>query len=158
MIEFFARHQTAANLLMLLFLAVGITSLPTLKRETFPDFTLLLVEFLKLQVQEGIGVADAARKASRERFRALLLTSVSTIAGLLPLLSKRSLQAQVLIPLATSIVFGLLASTVLVLFVVPALFSVFSDLRMTSAEKIREEIDNRPRHPQAIPKPWKGTS
>ena len=39
MIEFYARHQTAANLLMLLFLAAGVTSLPTLKRETFPDFT-----------------------------------------------------------------------------------------------------------------------
>lgn len=101
--------------------------------------SILLVAFLKLRVQEGMGVADAARQASRERFRAVLLTSITTIAGLLPLLAEKSLQAQVLIPLATSIVFGLLASTVLVLFVVPALFSVFADLRMTSADKIREE-------------------
>jgi hydrophobic/amphiphilic exporter-1 (mainly G- bacteria), HAE1 family len=50
----------------------------------------------------------------------------------------------VLIPLATSIVFGLLASTLLVLFVVPALFSVFGDLRLTSAEKIRDEGDTGP--------------
>jgi multidrug efflux pump subunit AcrB len=102
--------------------------------------SILLVEFLKLGVHKGMGVTEAARRASRERFRAVLLTSVTTIAGLLPLLSERSLQAQVLIPLATSIVFGLLASTLLVLFVVPALFSVFSDLRMTSAEKIRREL------------------
>jgi multidrug efflux pump subunit AcrB len=101
--------------------------------------SILLVDFLKLRVQGGMSVSEAARKASRERFRAVLLTSVTTIAGLLPLLSERSLQAQVLIPLATSIVFGLLASTLLVLFVVPALFSVFADLGMTTAAKIREE-------------------
>ncbi|MEA3278654.1 MAG: efflux RND transporter permease subunit [Pseudomonadota bacterium] len=103
--------------------------------------SILLVEFLKLRVREGMDVAEAARHASRERFRAVLLTSVTTIAGLLPLLSERSLQAQILIPLATSIVFGLLASTILVLFVVPALFSVFADMGMTSKEKIRDEMD-----------------
>ncbi|MEZ5583129.1 MAG: efflux RND transporter permease subunit [Candidatus Competibacteraceae bacterium] len=68
---------------------------------------------------------EAAKLASRERFRAVMLTSLTTIAGLIPLLSERSLQAQVLIPLATSIVFGLLASTVLVLVAVPALFSIW---------------------------------
>ena len=104
--------------------------------------SILLVEFLKLRVKEGEGVAAAACLASRQRFRAVLLTSATTIAGLLPLLAERSLQAQVLIPLATSIVFGLLASTVLVLFVVPALFSVFADLGLTSAAKIRAEIDD----------------
>jgi multidrug efflux pump subunit AcrB len=106
--------------------------------------SILLVEFLKLRVREGMTLAEAARRASRERFRAVLLTSATTIAGLLPLLAERSLQAQVLIPLATSIVFGLLASTLLVLFVVPALFSVFGDLRLTSAEKIRDERDTGP--------------
>ncbi len=103
--------------------------------------SILLVEFLKLRVQEGQSVAAAASQASRERFRAVLLTSVTTIAGLLPLLAERSLQAQVLIPLAASIVFGLLASTLLVLFVVPALFSVFADLGMTSEAKIRSEME-----------------
>ena len=58
----------------------------------------------------------------------MLITSVTTIVGLIPLMSERSLQAQVLIPLATSIVFGLLASTVLVLIVVPCLCVVLSDL------------------------------
>jgi multidrug efflux pump subunit AcrB len=101
--------------------------------------SILLVEFLKIRVREGMSVPEAARQASRERFRAVLLTSVTTIAGLLPLLAERSLQAQVLIPLATSIVFGLLASTLLVLFVVPALFAVFDDLGWTSREKILAE-------------------
>jgi len=90
--------------------------------------SILLVEFLKLRVRAGHSVPEAAKLASRQRFRAVLLTSLTTIAGLLPLLSERSLQAQVLIPLVTSIVFGLLASTLLVLLVVPALFSILDDL------------------------------
>jgi multidrug efflux pump subunit AcrB len=110
--------------------------------------SILLVEFLKIRVREGMSVPEAARRASRQRFRAVLLTSVTTIAGLLPLLAERSLQAQVLIPLATSIVFGLLASTLLVLFVVPALFAVFDDLGWTSREKIlAEERTSTPARP-----------
>ncbi len=66
-------------------------------------------------------IADAARQASRERFRAVLITSLSTIAGLLPLLSEKSLQAPILIPLATSVVFGMIASTIFLLLVVPFL-------------------------------------
>ncbi|MEA3292137.1 MAG: efflux RND transporter permease subunit, partial [Pseudomonadota bacterium] len=90
--------------------------------------SILLVEFLKLRVREGYPVIEAAKMASRERFRAVLLTSITTIAGLTPLLLEKSMQAQILIPLATSIVFGLLATTVLVLLVVPAMFSILSDL------------------------------
>ena len=94
--------------------------------------SILMVEFLKLRAREGFAVPEAAKLASRERFRAVLLTSLTTIAGLLPLLAERSLQAQVLIPLVTSIVYGLLASTVLVLLVVPALFSILDDFGWTS--------------------------
>ena len=94
--------------------------------------SILLVEFIKKHVRNGVAIAQAARRASRERFRAVLLTSLTTIAGLLPLLSERSTQAQVLIPLAVSIVFGLLASTVLVLIVVPSLYSILGDLGLTA--------------------------
>ncbi|MCW8930816.1 MAG: efflux RND transporter permease subunit [Gammaproteobacteria bacterium] len=91
--------------------------------------SILLVEFLKLKIKEGHNVLEAAKLASRARFRAVLLTSVTTIAGLIPLLLEKSLQAQVLIPLATSIIFGLLATTTLVLLVVPALYSILDDFR-----------------------------
>ena len=70
----------------------------------------------------------AATQASRKRFRAVLLTSLTTIVGLTPLLAERSLQAQVLIPLAVSVVFGLLATTFLVLLVVPVLYCILGDL------------------------------
>ena len=89
--------------------------------------SILLVEFLKIRRREGLTVSEAARLSSRERFRAVMLTSLTTIAGLLPLLFEKSLQAQILIPLATSIVFGLTASTILVLLIIPALYSVFGD-------------------------------
>ena len=65
----------------------------------------------------------------------MLLTSLTTIAGLLPLLSERSLQAQVLIPLITSLVFGLLAATLLVLLVVPATFAILDDFGLSAAPK-----------------------
>jgi len=97
--------------------------------------SILLVEFLKLRAREGIPITEAAKIASRERFRAILLTSLTTVAGLTPLLIETSLQAQILIPLAASIVFGLLMATILVLFVVPALFSVFSDFGWVSVAK-----------------------
>ena len=90
--------------------------------------SILLVTFIKRQLRKGDQPAEAAKKASRMRFRAILLTSLTTIMGLLPLLMEKSLQAQVLIPLVTSIVFGMLASTVLVLLVVPVLYVILGDI------------------------------
>ena len=97
--------------------------------------SILLVTFLKRRVSEGLAVVEAARRASRDRFRAVLLTSLTTIAGLTPLLFERSLQAQILVPLVTSIVFGLLATTLLVLFVVPVLYSILDDLGLSTARR-----------------------
>jgi len=90
--------------------------------------SILLVLFLKAERDVGHDVLAACGMASRMRFRAILLTSLTTIAGLLPLLAERSLQAQVLIPLAISVAFGLLASTVLVLLVIPCLYAILNDL------------------------------
>ena len=91
--------------------------------------SILLVTFIKHHLRKGDHPEDAAKKASRLRFRAILLTSLTTIMGLLPLLLEKSLQAQVLIPLVTSIVFGMLASTLLVLLVVPVLYAILGDLK-----------------------------
>ncbi len=104
--------------------------------------SILIVQFLKFHAQQGISVVESAKIASRERFRAILLTSLTTIVGLLPLLAEKSLQAQILIPLATSIVFGLLAATFLILLVVPSLFSVLADFGLVTVEKeIEERLD-----------------
>ncbi len=95
--------------------------------------SILLIEFIKIRRRASQDVVQAAILASRERFRAVLLTSMTTIAGLLPLLAERSLQAQILIPLAVSIVFGLLASTLLVLVIVPCLYTILADFNLISA-------------------------
>ncbi|MHC4937597.1 MAG: efflux RND transporter permease subunit [Planctomycetota bacterium] len=94
--------------------------------------SILLVAFLKRRRERGEPTEEAARAASRDRFRAILITSLTTVAGLLPLLAETSLQAQVLIPLAAAIVFGLMTSTVLVLFVVPTVCVILGDLKMLS--------------------------
>jgi HAE1 family hydrophobic/amphiphilic exporter-1 len=70
--------------------------------------SILLVEFFKYRVKEGMVLHDAAIQAVHDRFRAIFLTSITTIAGMAPLLLETSLQAQVLILLVTSIVFGML--------------------------------------------------
>jgi len=89
---------------------------------------ILIVEFTKAAVAEGLPPQDALKRAARERFRAIFITTLTTLAGIFPLLLERSLQAQVLIPLVTSLGFGLLAATVLVLLVVPAFYAILADL------------------------------
>ena len=106
--------------------------------------SILLVTFLKRRVSEGAPVLEAASRASRDRFRAVLLTSLTTIAGLTPLLFETSLQAQILVPLVTSIVFGLLATTLLVLFVVPVLYSILDDFGLSTARRARHGSDASP--------------
>ncbi|MEJ1338694.1 MAG: efflux RND transporter permease subunit, partial [Candidatus Sedimenticola sp. (ex Thyasira tokunagai)] len=114
---------------------IGFTSLAGI----VVNDSILLVEFLKLRVREGHNTVEAAKLASRERFRAVLLTSITTMAGLTPLLLEKSMQAQVLIPLATSIVFGLLATTALVLLVVPAMFSILHDFGFSESARLAAE-------------------
>lgn len=89
--------------------------------------SILLVQYIRHHVDEGDNVHDSVVKASRERFRAVFLTSMTTAAGLLPLLTETSLQAQVIQPLVISIVFGIFASTLLVLFMIPAAYSILAD-------------------------------
>ena len=86
--------------------------------------SIILVSFYQEQRQRGLAVNDALNEAVVQRLRAVMLTSLTTIGGLLPLLFETSLQAQFLIPMATSIAFGLGFSTLLVLLVVPALLSM----------------------------------
>jgi multidrug efflux pump subunit AcrB len=77
--------------------------------------------------QQGMPVNEAVVEAACQRLRAVLLTSLTTIAGLTPLLFETSLQAQFLIPMATSIAFGLAFATVLVLLLVPSLLAIYEN-------------------------------
>lgn len=90
--------------------------------------SLILIDFINSKVREGDGVFHAVMEAGKNRFRPVLLTSVTTVAGLAPLLTETSFQAQFLIPMAVSISFGLVAATVLTLVFVPALYVVAKDI------------------------------
>jgi HAE1 family hydrophobic/amphiphilic exporter-1 len=89
--------------------------------------SILLVVFVKQHVSEGMNLHDAAKQSVRDRFRAIFLTSITTIAGMTPLLFETSTQALILVPLVTSIVFGMLTSTLLILLVLPSAYAIMED-------------------------------
>ncbi|TQV86261.1 efflux RND transporter permease subunit [Exilibacterium tricleocarpae] len=93
--------------------------------------SILLVEFVKRNARAGMTVHAAACLASQQRFRAIFLTSFTTVAGVSPLLFETSLQAQVLVPLVTSIAFGIVTSTLLILIVLPAMYAILEDFGFT---------------------------
>ena len=99
--------------------------------------SIVLVSFIKLRLKEGRPVHEAVHLAGMQRFRAVFLTSATTVAGLLPMMLETSLQAQFLIPMAVSISCGLMFATVVVLVLVPCLYSILS--RLGWAQKIAVE-------------------
>ena len=86
--------------------------------------SIILVSFYQALREQGVEAETAIIEASCLRLRAVLITSITTIAGLTPLLFETSVQAQFLIPMAVSIMFGLAVATLLVLVVIPALMRV----------------------------------
>jgi multidrug efflux pump subunit AcrB len=101
--------------------------------------SILLVVFIREASARGAVVRQAAKDAARARFRPILLTSISTIAGLTPLLLEKSLQAQILIPLAASLAFGLTAATIVALFLVPAVYCILDDFDLLG--RLQDETD-----------------
>jgi HAE1 family hydrophobic/amphiphilic exporter-1 len=85
--------------------------------------SIVLVDFINHRVREGRPLRLALREAGCLRFRPVLLTSLTTVGGIMPLLLEKSFQAQFLVPMATSLAFGLSTTTVLVLILVPVLYS-----------------------------------
>lgn len=77
----------------------------------------------------GKTTRDAIFEAAKSRFRPILLTSVTTVAGLLPLILETSFQAQFLIPMAVAIAFGLIFGTIFILFFFPAVILLHNDMR-----------------------------
>ena len=81
--------------------------------------SLVLVDFINRYVKNGYSIEEASIKAGKTRFRPILLTSITTFVGLMPLLLEKSLQAQFLIPMAVSLGFGVLFSTFIILILIP---------------------------------------
>ncbi len=91
---------------------------------------LVFISTYNNYLREGRDQMDALYRAGLSRFRPIVLTSVTTFAGLAPLLLERSLQAQFLIPMAISVSFGLLAATVVLLVLLPSLLILLNRFRV----------------------------
>ncbi len=90
--------------------------------------SLILIDFINTSYRAGQPLFESVMAAGKDRFRPVLLTSVTTVAGLAPLMTETSFQAKFLIPMAVSISFGLVAATLLTLVFVPALYVVMTDV------------------------------
>lgn len=89
--------------------------------------SLVMVDFINRERANGLPLATAIREAGIARFRAILLTSLTTFLGLTPLLLERSLQAQFLIPMAISLGFGVIFATFITLVLVPVGYYILED-------------------------------
>lgn len=91
--------------------------------------SLVLVDFINRRYRDGMPLETAVREAGAARFRPILLTSLTTFAGLSPLLFEQSVQAQFLIPMAVSLGFGVLFATFIILIGVPVGYVILEDLK-----------------------------
>jgi len=82
--------------------------------------SLVLVDYINRHKKEGGSVVDAVWNAGARRFRPIMLTSLTTFAGLMPMLTETDMQARFLIPMAISLGFGILFATLITLILVPA--------------------------------------
>ncbi|NRD75034.1 efflux RND transporter permease subunit [Shewanella sp. VB17] len=91
--------------------------------------SLILVDFVNQARAKGMSIAQAVIDSGCYRFRAIILTSLTTFVGLIPILLETSLQAQIVIPMATSLAFGILFSTVVTLVLIPLLYIILDDTK-----------------------------
>ena len=90
--------------------------------------SLILVDFVNKAVANGMILADAVVESATRRFRAILLTSLTTFFGLMPMLTERTIQAQEMVPMAISLAFGIVFATVITLLLIPCLYMILKDL------------------------------
>jgi len=91
--------------------------------------SLVLVDYINKRRAEGLALFDAVRNAGVARFRPILLTSLTTFFGLMPLIFEKSTQAQFLIPMAVSLGFGILFATFVTLLLIPVNYMLLEDIK-----------------------------
>jgi len=92
--------------------------------------SLLMIDFINRARREGLEARRAVVESGVRRFRPIMLTSVTTFAGLTPLLLEKSLQAKFLIPMATSLAFGVVFATFITLVLIPVVYSLLTDFKV----------------------------
>ncbi|WP_188149557.1 efflux RND transporter permease subunit [Teredinibacter waterburyi] len=90
--------------------------------------SLVMVDYVNRARERGETIIDAVLHAGQKRFRAIMLTSLTTFIGLIPIMSETSLQAKIVIPMAVSLSFGVLIATLVTLVLVPCLYIIGDDM------------------------------
>jgi multidrug efflux pump subunit AcrB len=98
--------------------------------------SIVLVSFLRRELAAGVVLEDAVRRAALSRFRAVILTSLTTVAGLSPLMFETFSLAIYMVPIAITLCFGLAFATLLVLLVVPALIVLIEQIKATVVHRL----------------------
>ncbi|MBX3321396.1 MAG: efflux RND transporter permease subunit [Phycisphaeraceae bacterium] len=91
--------------------------------------SLIFMEFFNGERRRGLGVVEASIAAGRARIRAILLTTITTVLGLMPLILEKSFQARFLVPMAITISGGLISATVIILMLLPCLLLIVDDCK-----------------------------
>ena len=116
--------------------------------------SLVMVDLYNEYLGNGMDLRDAVIRGTKERFRPILLTSLTTFLGVYPLILETSLQAQFLIPLAVSIGFGVLFGTAIVILCVPAIFVLQAQIAGAISSLVgvgpKTEATNKPTGPRAV--------
>ena len=90
---------------------------------------VVMLDKYNRNIAKGMDMNDAVISAGTSRFRAIILTTITTFVGLFPLILEKSFQAQFLIPMAISVAFGVLFGTIILLLYFPSLILYFNDMR-----------------------------
>lgn len=104
--------------------------------------SLVMVDFVNRAREEGLSIRQAVSQAGAQRFRAILLTSLTTFVGLAPIVLEKSLQAKIVVPMAVSLAFGILFATIITLVLIPALYVILEDVKNIFRSK-EHKIDTR---------------
>ena len=91
--------------------------------------SLVMVDFVNKARAEGVAIKQAVMQAGARRFRAILLTSITTFIGVMPIIMETSLQAKIVIPMAVSLAFGVLFATVITLILIPCQYVALEDAK-----------------------------
>ena len=104
--------------------------------------SVVLVDKYNNLLKSGMDVPEALLEASMSRFRPIVLTTITTCAGLAPIIFLRSEQGQFLVPMAVSVAFGLIFGTILTLLALPSALYVINDMRFVK-NKLKKRKKNR---------------